>query len=160
MRKRGVSIPPIGLPKRDFTIKRGVFAEEGSDFEVRFFESILATCPDHVESLMRLANAYTTRGDHDRGLEIDLRLLRLRPQDPVVLYNLACSYSLLGRSDDALHALERSVEFGYLDREHMEQDEDLANVRADPHYQHLLKQIDAKLARLPTGVQGTDRSKP
>jgi len=138
MSKYGVEIPPIGLPDRDFTVRRGVLAAEGQDFEIQFFEEVLEANPRHVESLMFLGNAYTARGEFERGLEIDLRLLRLRPQDPIVHYNMACSYSLLGQEDAAVSALERAINLGYQDIEHMEQDEDLANVRQTPGYQRLL----------------------
>lgn len=160
MKQRGVYIAPIGLPERDFAIQRGVFGEEGLDFEIRFFESVLGAWPDNVDTLMFLGNAYTARGDHQRGLVIDLRLLELRPQDPVVLYNLACSYSLLGRIDEGLHALERSAEFGYVDREYMERDADLSNVRSDPRYQRLLGEIDARLARGPDLAPGDGSAEP
>ena len=141
MKQRGFQIAPIRLPERDFTIERGEFAGEILDFEIGFFEGILAAHPDHVEALMFLGNAYTVRGDHARGLEIDVRLLRLRPRDPIVHYNLACSYSLVGRVDDCLHSLERSVQLGYTDLEHIQRDEDLDNARKHARYARVLEMI-------------------
>ena len=67
-------LPPIRLPERDFSIQRGDFAGDDADFEVRFFERILEAHPDHEDALMFLGNAYTARGEHARGLEMDLRL--------------------------------------------------------------------------------------
>lgn len=138
---------PIRLPKRDFSIERGAFALEGLDFDIHFCENILKTHPDHLDSLRFLGSAYTARGEHQRGLDTDLRLLRLDPDDPIVHYNLGCSYSLLGRIGDALAALERAVELGYRDVEHMERDEDLSNVRADRRYTRLLHRLGMEPAK-------------
>ena len=135
---------PIRLPKRDFSIERGAFALEGLDFDIHFCESILKTHPDHVDSLRFLGSAYTARGEHERGLDIDLRLLELEPNDPIVHYNLGCSYSLLGRIGDAVAALERAIELGYRDFEHMERDEDLDTVRADRRYTRLLSKLGVR----------------
>ena len=135
---------PIRLPKRDFSIERGAFALEGPDFDIHFCESILKAHPDHVDSLRFLGSAYTARGDHQRGLDVDLHLLKLEPDDPIVYYNLGCSYSLLGQIGDALAALDRAIELGYRDHEHMEQDDDLSNVREDRRYTRLLMRLGAK----------------
>ena len=148
MSRHGVEMPAIELPERDFTVSRGVLAAEGLDFEIQFSEEVLAANPRHVESLMFLGSAYTARGEFVRGLEIDLRLLRLRPGDPIVHYNLACSHSLLEQADAAVDALERAIDLGYQDAEHMEQDEDLANIRQTPGYQRLLHDLKSAQATL------------
>ncbi len=134
-------VPPPELPERDFTITHGDFAGDLADFEVRFVERVLARNPEHVESLMFLGNTYTARGEHERGLEMDLRLLRLRPLDPIAHYNLACSYALLGQVDRAIDALRRSVRLGYADVAHLEQDSDLDNIRNDPRYKEMLDSL-------------------
>ena len=45
-------------------------------------------------------------------------------------YNTACSHSRAGRADEGLAWLERAVEAGYQDLDHLESDEDMAAVRA------------------------------
>ena len=143
MQGRENGLPPIRLPERDFSIQRGDFAGDGADFEVRFFERILEADPDHVDALMFLGNSYTARGEHARGLEMDLRLSKLLPRNPLVRYNLACSYSLLTRLDDAFDALARAIEFGYADLEHMLQDDDLANMREDARFAGMVEAVEA-----------------
>jgi len=44
---------------------------------------------------MYLGNAYTENGMYAKGLLVDLKLSRLKPNDPLVHYNLARSYALL-----------------------------------------------------------------
>ncbi|MBI4617022.1 MAG: HEAT repeat domain-containing protein [Planctomycetes bacterium] len=52
-------------------------------------------------------------------------------------YNLACSYSKLGRVDDALHSLEDAAKNGYADWEWMMIDGDLKAVRDDPRFKEI-----------------------
>lgn len=104
-------------------------------FEIEFWEGALANTPNHIGTLRQLGHAYTQRGDYEKGLSVDRRLAILCPHDRVVHYNLACSFSLTGRLDEALDALRRAVELGYRDFEHAAKDPDLAYLRADPRYE-------------------------
>ena len=116
-------------------------SQELLDFEIAFYERLLASYPDFSDALMPLAEAYTRRGLHDKGLQADLRLTQLRNQDPIAWYNLACSYALLNRVEESLEALRRAFELGYADFTHLRRDPDLANVRHSPKYRQLLESI-------------------
>lgn len=111
---------------------------DDDEFGVRFCEAVIESDPDHVEALAFLGNTYTTRGEYERGAVLDLRLVRLRPHSPRARYNLACTYALLGRPEDAFDQLERAVEFGFGDAEHMTRDDDLASLREDPRFHQLV----------------------
>ena len=76
-----------------------------------------------------LASWYGGQGEFEKGLAIDLRLIGICPAEPTFHYNLACSYALLEKPDDALDALRQAIERGYDDWEHLERDEDLENLR-------------------------------
>lgn len=116
-------------------------SQELLDFEIHFYERLLASHPDFSDVLIPLAEAYTRRGLHDKGLQVDLRLTQLRSQDPIAWYNLACSYSLLKRTDEAVDALRRAFELGYIDLNHLRRDPDLANIRQAPKYLQLIESI-------------------
>ena len=88
-------------------------SEELLEFEISFYEKLLTAYPDFIDVLIPLANAYTRRGLHEKGLEVDRRLTELRQDDPLAWYNLACSYSLLTRIDE--HGLKRETFDWYLD---------------------------------------------
>jgi tetratricopeptide (TPR) repeat protein len=64
------------------------------DLEILFLEGSFRRDPAYIEALQILGDDYTRRGRFAEGLKIDERLSRLRPDDAVVHYNLACSYSL------------------------------------------------------------------
>ena len=65
-------------------------------------------------------------------------------------YNLACTYSLLNRTKEAVAAYEKSIQCGYDDYRHVLSDSDLDNIRKDKKFIALtetIKQFD-KLAIL------------
>ena len=104
------------------------------DFEIEFFEGVLARKPDYVDALGVLAEIYTARGLYQKGLEADRRLARLRAEDPTVIYNLACSLSLTGHVDGAFTTLARAIFLGYHDFRHIRDDPDLEPLRQDPRF--------------------------
>lgn len=114
------------------------------DFEIRFYENILREAPDFIETMMALADLYTKKGMYREGLELDERLSRLRPEDPVIFYNLACSYSLLNDQHAALNAIRRAIDLGYDDFDHLIQDADLANLMTDAQFRQYLKDVQKK----------------
>ena len=54
------------------------------DWEIEFFQGIVENAPNHVDALVNLGNLYTKRGEFVKGLEVDRRLVKLRPEDPIV----------------------------------------------------------------------------
>jgi tetratricopeptide (TPR) repeat protein len=119
------------------------------DIEITFMEGVVKRDPRYVEALQILGDDYTRRGRYGDGLRIDERLANLRPDDSLVLYNLACSYSLTDRVDQALESLEKALSMGYRDFKWLAEDPDLQNVRRHPRYQ----KIRAKLRTMQIKVQ-------
>jgi len=115
------------------------------EFEIDFYEGVLLGDPDNVEILSLLGNLYTQAGKHEKGLEIDLKLVRLRPQDSMVHYNLACSLSLLKRTEEALNELEKAIDLGYNDYIHLRSDNDLDNIRGEARFKALVKRLLQKI---------------
>ena len=127
--------------EQDVPMEEGGEPEEDLDFENSFYEQILKRKPDSIDVLMALGNDYTRRGLFDKGLAVDEQLCQLRASDPIVRYNLACSYSLLGKADQAIETLEEAVKLGYRDFAHMQRDPDLDGIRQHPRYLSLLKDV-------------------
>lgn len=130
-------------------------AQELLDFEIQFYEKLLTAYPDFLDALVPLGHAYTRRGLYEKGLQVDLRLIKLRERDPLTWYNLACSYSLLGRIEDAVGAVRRSLELGYSDLRALQRDPDLANLRRSPQFRQLLESItSAPASQAPSRPSG------
>lgn len=112
------------------------------DFELEFFGGILKRNPDYVDVLRVMANNLTLKGRYAQGLEVEKRLVQLRPRDPLAHYNLACSFALLKRPEQAIKTLRRAVELGYRDFRYMRQDRDLDTIRHDPRFRQLLREYE------------------
>ena len=121
-----------------------MISQEDLDFEISFYEGLLKKKPDFVNALIALGDAYTKRGRYKQGLKIDKRLVRLKPRDPIVHYNLACSYSLLKMADFCLEALKKAIGLGYYDFDFINKDPDLEFIREDPRYRKLLSEHTKK----------------
>ncbi len=114
------------------------------DVQIQFMEGVVRRDPRYVEALQLLGDNYTKRGRYSEGLGVDERLAELEPANPLVFYNLACSYSLLARCDDAATALERALRLGYRDFKWLLKDPDLKKLRAHSRY----KAIRAEIRRI------------
>ena len=107
------------------------------DIEIGFLEGIIKRDPLYIDVLQILGDDYTRLGRFPDGLKVDENLAKLRPNDPLVHYNLACSYSLTKRLDLAALALERALALGYRDFKWLAEDPDLENLRQDPVYRKI-----------------------
>ncbi len=123
------------------SVANRVSDESQLDFEIDFFSSILLRHPDYLDVLRVHGNNLTLQGRYEEGLKIDRRLTRLRPQDALAHYNLACSLALLHKPESAFKALRRSMELGYRDFRYMLEDGDLDVLRKDPRFRQLLREF-------------------
>ena len=119
------------------------------DIEIGFMKGVVQRDPKFVEALQILGDDYTRRGKFAEGLKVDKKLARLRPEDPTMLYNLACSYSLTKRYERAVGALNRAIEQGYRDFKWLVKDPDLRGLRQHP----LFKKIQIKIRSVKIKVQ-------
>jgi tetratricopeptide (TPR) repeat protein len=111
------------------------------DFEIDFYERILNRDPHYVEVLARLGELFSEKGWRRRTLQVDLRLATLRPRDPAVIYNLACSYAVLHQVDDAMRELRRAVLLGFDDYRQLMIDPDLASLRLTQEFVNFAREL-------------------
>jgi len=123
--------------------KKRISREEARDLDVQigFIEGLVRRDPGYVDALQILGDNYTRRGRFAEGLEVDERLARLEPRNPLVLYNLACSYSLTDQFERGVEALQKAIEFGYRDFNWLRRDPDLKKLRKHPQFAVLAKAI-------------------
>ncbi|MBY0585876.1 tetratricopeptide repeat protein [bacterium] len=136
-----ISGPEGLLPEWPVNLVREFSRESQVDFEINFYRSILEADPNYAEVLRVLASNLAAKSLHEESLEIDQRLVRLRPHDQVALYNLACSFSMVGMIDLSLEYLRRSIDSGYCEFKYMQYDDDLTALRQDPRFHELLIEL-------------------
>jgi tetratricopeptide (TPR) repeat protein len=118
------------------------------DIKITFMEGIIRRDPKYVEALQILGDHYTQRGRFDHSLKVDQQLSRLEPSNPLVFYNLACSYALNSEFELAAAALDRALALGYRDFKWLARDPDLRRLRQQPIYRH----IEDKIRRMKVKV--------
>ena len=118
------------------------------DAKIGFMEGLVRRDPNYVDALQLLGDHYTQRGRYLEGLKVDERLAQLEPRNPLVFYNLACSYSLTEQFDRAVLGLEKAFKLGYRDFNWLARDPDLRKLRQQPIY----RDIEAKIRRMKIKV--------
>jgi tetratricopeptide (TPR) repeat protein len=108
------------------------------DFDIDFFERLLARNGDSLEVLRLLAELVSKKGLVGRAVELDAKVVELLPRDGLARYNLACSLARAGRPDDAIDSLSKAILLGYDDLAHMDVDPDLDSLRDLPEFRALL----------------------
>lgn len=117
----------------------GLMAESESarNLSLKLIEERLELNPDDARATNLGASTLAKIGDRDRSLEYIRRSLAIDPDDSGMLYNIACSYSLLGMTDEALSTLETAVDRGFGHKEWLEHDSDLDSIRMTPRFQSI-----------------------
>ena len=90
--------------------------------------------PDDARACNLGAGIHALLGDSKKALEYAERSLAIDPEDPMLLYNVACMYSNLGMTDEALSCLERAVDKGFGHKEWIDHDGDLNPLRETPRF--------------------------
>ena len=111
------------------------------DFEIEFLGKVIERDPFYSDAVRVHANNLAAKGQYNRALALDRRLVRLQAERPIPWYNLACSYAMLGMTEPAFSALQRALELGYRHLNHVRRDPDLKSLRHDPRFLRLLRHV-------------------
>ena len=85
-------------------------------------------------------------GRNDEAAEWMQKLIDDEPYDMGHYYDKACLYSRMGRTDEAVKALEKALEMGYCKVPHIEHDDDMDAIRERDDFKVLIEKYQAKLA--------------
>ena len=105
---------------------------------LRAVQNHLEFYPDDIRPLILGATALIALGETERGLQWTQRALELDSQDPSVLYNAACAFSISGELGEAITCLEKSLPF-CADRKWLDHDSYLDPLRSLPRFEELLR---------------------
>ncbi len=94
--------------------------------------------PDDARAATMRSTALCRLDRLDEGLHWAARAVQIDPEDAGVRYNVACTFSLAGRIDEAIGYLEDAVRVGFGNREWLERDPDLAPLREDARFKSLI----------------------
>ena len=110
-------------------------AEAARQRALKLIEERLELNPDDLRATNMGAAILGKIGDRERTIDYIRRSLAIDSEDSQMLYNIACAYSLLGMSEEALSSLETAVDKGFGHKEWLEHDTDLDPIRGTPRFQ-------------------------
>lgn len=105
--------------------------------EIALYEEQVRKVPEDARVRVLLAGDYAMQGRfEDAKREADMAMI-LRPDDSMILYNIACSFCAMNNIPDALVAIRKAWESGYRDPIWTRQDPDLALLHGNPEFERL-----------------------
>jgi TolB-like protein/Tfp pilus assembly protein PilF len=104
---------------------------------VEFLEGHLRKVPEDARARVLLAGNYASMSRPEDALREANLAMTLRPDDAMIMYNVACVFGELHRKDDALNAMRKAWEVGYRDAQWARQDPNLAVLHGDPEFERL-----------------------
>ena len=104
-------------------------------------EKHLELNPDEARAYSLGASLLVRLGETERSKQWTHQAMTLAPNDPLILYNAACNWALLGESDRALDGLERALDAGVAVGDWIRHDPDFASLRDHPRFQAIAKRI-------------------
>lgn len=108
------------------------------DEAVPLLQKLLDVNPNAVGALQRLGAIANAKKELEKGATLAGRVWQLLPNETAA-YNLACTFSLRRKPDEALDWLERAFKLGYASFDGLKGDADLDNVRKLPRYAELVR---------------------
>ena len=113
---------------------------------LRKIDNHLQLNPDDVRAVYMKAGSFISLGDRAQGIEWSDRALSMDPEEPSVLYNVACNYALLNETEKALDCLEKAFDKGFGHKEWMEHDPDFLSIKNHPRFKALMHGLAAARA--------------
>lgn len=104
---------------------------------IQALENHIREVPEDARARILLASAYAEESRPEEAVREASLAMILRPNEPTVLYNAACTFCFLGRKSDALDALRKAWNAGYQDAEWTRRDPDLQPLHGDPEFERL-----------------------
>jgi serine/threonine protein kinase/Flp pilus assembly protein TadD len=129
---------PALLSSVYYGLGREADAEEAQQRGLQLAEKHCELHPDDPRALYLGAVVLARIGDRERSLDWARRALAIDPEESSILYNVACAYAILGRSEEALACLEKVLTHGAWYKTWAENDSDLDSLRSDPRFRALL----------------------
>jgi non-specific serine/threonine protein kinase len=105
--------------------------------QIQGLENHLKSVPEDARARVLLASNYASSGRHEDATREASLAVALRPNDAIVLYNLACAFCKMEKKPEALDAVRKAWDGGFKDSEWARRDPDLALLHGDPEFERL-----------------------
>jgi len=143
-----MNLPPVAAQSgEDSMAVRSdlVRTAEGCEAAIKLYRRAVAEHPEDGLSHYWLGYCLHTTGKLQQATDAHRRAARFSAYQAEALYNLAAAYALLGRRDDAIAALTRSIDLGVRDRDQdgyrIARESDFDTLRSDPRFLRQLQRL-------------------
>jgi non-specific serine/threonine protein kinase len=116
-------------------------AESAGHSALELIRKHLELNPGDARALSFGATTLASLGERAEALAWADRAVDIDPEEPSVIYNVACVYAIVGSTDEALDLLEQVIARGFGHRGWVEQDPDLRSLRDHPRFRKLLERL-------------------
>ncbi|UCG51056.1 MAG: protein kinase [Candidatus Latescibacterota bacterium] len=120
------------------TMKRMEEAKEVYRRSLEAIEKHLDFNPDDSRAIYLGATALIDLGEPERARRWVRRAEAIDPEDPYLLYGVACFHSRLGDADEAVRYLEKAFGAGFAHKDWVEHDSDFDPIKDDPRFRALV----------------------
>lgn len=104
---------------------------------VQAFETHLHEVPEDARARGLVASYYAEMGRSEEAKREATLAMTLRPNEPLILYNAACTFCKMNQKAEALDALGKAWRVGYRDSDWAWRDPDLALLHGEPEFEKL-----------------------
>lgn len=101
---------------------------------MQVLEAQLLKVPEDARARVLLAGDYASINRPDDAMQEANMAMALRPNDALVMYNVACTFCTLGKKEEGMGALRKAHDAGWRDAEWTRRDPDLALLRDEPEF--------------------------
>jgi len=107
------------------------------------FDLLAERTPPDGRALYDVGRDLLRHADYDRAARAFVAAAGAGVREATSLYNAACARALANQKPEALDLLQRALDAGFDDPDHLRDDDDLDGLRAEPRFRQLLKDADA-----------------
>ena len=127
-------------------IQRGIQKAGSEDYSeaVELLKEALKIAPENELANFYYGYALHMSGDIEGALPYHERSAATDRYRGLGNYNMACVYSLQGKTKKALEHLEKAIEAGFQDFGHMSEDPDMDNIRDEDRYKKMIEEAKAR----------------
>jgi len=105
-------------------------------------ERHLALNPDDSRAWYMAATALLELGEREKGIKWARKSYSMDPEDPYIIYGVACFHCRVGNLDEALQCFEQAVRAGFTHREWIMNDSDLDPIRKSARFRRAMRKLD------------------
>jgi adenylate cyclase len=119
-------------------------SEEANRRTLAKVEKTLEFNPDDSRALYLGADALVALGNAKKAFEWVRKSYLLDPDDPYIVYGIACFYSRLGKIEEGLFYFEKAVRAGFTQLEWIKNDRDFDPISKHPRFLSILEELEEK----------------